>query len=100
MNDRAVFDASASRGESDVAKPSSSIMTGRGTITIQRRLSTSEANIERDNSRMFVSITSTVYPGAMMFVGFGMGFLVRGTRLEGCGASCNPSLADCKILRR
>jgi hypothetical protein len=35
-------------------------MTGRGMITVQRRLSTSEANIERDESRIFVSITSTV----------------------------------------
>lgn len=60
MNDRAVFDVSASWGESDVAKPSSSMMTGRGMITVQRRLSTREANIERDDSRMLVSTTSTV----------------------------------------
>jgi len=60
MNDRAAFDASASLNDSEVAKPSSSIMTGRGMITVQRRLSTREANIERDDSRMFVSMTSTV----------------------------------------
>ena len=60
MNDRAAFDASASFGESEVAKPSSSMMTGRGTITVQQRLSTSEVNIKRDDNKMFVSMTSTV----------------------------------------
>lgn len=60
INDRAAFAASESRGESDMAKPSSSIMTGRGMITVQRRLSTRVANIERDDNRMFVSTTRTV----------------------------------------
>jgi hypothetical protein len=60
INDRAAFDASTSWGESDVAKPSSSIMTDKKMITIQRRLSTREANIERDDKGRFISMTSTV----------------------------------------
>ena len=100
INDRAAFEASASWGESDVAKPSSSITTGKGMITVQRRLSTRETNIERDDKRRFVSMTSTVKPGTMTFVGLGGGFLVRGGRLEDWGAAWNLSLADCKMLRR
>jgi hypothetical protein len=60
INDRAAFDASTSWGESDVAEPSSSIMTDKGMITVQRRLSTREANVKRDDKRRFVSMTSTV----------------------------------------
>lgn len=45
--------------------PSSSIMTGRGMMMVQRRLSIKEETVEKDERRMLVSTTSTVYPGMM-----------------------------------
>ena len=44
---------------------SSSIMTGRGTMMVQRRLSMREETIDKDERRMLVSTTRTVYPGMM-----------------------------------
>jgi hypothetical protein len=44
-------------------RPSSSIMTGRGIMMVQRRLSMSEEIIDKDERRMLVSTTRTVYPG-------------------------------------
>ena len=44
-------------------RPSSSIMTGRGMMMVQWRLSMSEEIIDKDERRMLVSTTSTVYPG-------------------------------------
>jgi len=44
-------------------RPSSSHITGRGMIMVQRRLSMREKIIDNDDRRMFVSTTRTVYPG-------------------------------------
>ena len=46
-------------------RPSSSIMTGRGMMMVHRRLSMREEIIDKDERRMLVSITRTVYPGMM-----------------------------------
>ena len=46
-------------------RPSSSIMTGRGMMMVQRRLSMREETIDNDERRMLVSTTRTVYPGMM-----------------------------------
>ena len=44
-------------------RPSSSIMTGRGMIMVQRRLSMRDEIIDKDERSMLVSTTRTVYPG-------------------------------------
>ena len=49
-----------------VERPSSSIITGRGMIMVQRRLSKREEIIDKDESRMLVSTTRTVYPGMIV----------------------------------
>ena len=60
INDGVASAASKSQGELDMAQPSSSITTGGGMITVQWRLSTGEVNIERDDNRMFMSMTGAV----------------------------------------
>jgi hypothetical protein len=62
MYDMAVSAASPS-WEVFAERPSSSIMTGRGIMMVQQRLSMSEETIDKDERRMLVSTTSTVYPG-------------------------------------
>ena len=62
MYDMAVPAASPS-WEVFAERPSSSIMTGRGMMMVQRRLSMSEETIVKDERRMLVSTTSTVYSG-------------------------------------
>ena len=52
--------AASPSGEVFADRPSSSMMTGNGTRTVHRRLSTTEANMERDDKRMLVSMTRTV----------------------------------------
>ena len=89
-----------SRGESDIARPSSPIMTGRGMIIVQRRLPTRGTNIEKDDGRIFPPATSTAYLGTMIFVDFGAGFLVYSARRDGYGVVRNLSFTDRKILRR
>ena len=49
-----------SQGESDTAKPSRSIMTGRGIIPVQRGHSIREVSIERGDNGTFVPTTRTV----------------------------------------
>ena len=44
-------------------RPSSSIITGRGMIMVQRRLSVREEIIDKDDRSMLVSTTRTEYPG-------------------------------------
>ena len=46
-------------------RPSSSIITGRGIMMVQQRLSMSEEIIDKDERRMLVSTTRTVYPATM-----------------------------------
>ena len=65
MYDIAVSAASPS-WEVFAERPSSSIMTGRGIMMVQRRLSMSEEIIDKDERRMLVSTTSTVYPGMIV----------------------------------
>ena len=40
-------------------------MTGRGMMKVQRRLSMREETTDKDERRMLVSTTRTVYPGIM-----------------------------------
>lgn len=44
-------------------RPSSSIMTRSGMMTVQRRVSMREEIIDKDERSMLVSTTRTVYPG-------------------------------------
>ena len=46
-------------------RPSSSIMTGRGMMIVQQRLSMREETIDKEERRMLVSTTRTEYPGMM-----------------------------------
>ena len=46
-------------------RPSSFIMTGRGMMIVEQRLSMREETIDKDERRMLVSTTRTVYPGMM-----------------------------------
>ena len=69
-------------------------------IIIQWRLPNREANIEKDDGRIFPPATSTAYLGTMIFAGFGTSFFVHSARQDGYGVVRNLSFADCKILRR
>ena len=55
--------AAAKLGGGGWWQPSSSIMTGSGMMVVQRRFSMREEIIDKDESKMLVSMTRTVYPG-------------------------------------
>ena len=63
-------------------------------IIVQRRLPNREANVEKDDGRIFPPATSTAYLGTMIFAGFGMSFLVHSTRRDGYRVVRNLSFAD------
>ena len=100
IDDRAAFATFKSRGELDIARPSSPTMTGRGMIIVQWRLPTRGANIKKDDGRIFPPATSTAYLGMMIFVGFGVGFLVHSACWDGYRVVRNLSFTDRKILQR